>query len=404
MLAVDVAVIGAGPAGAAAAITARRAGRRVALIDKAGFPRDKTCGDGLTSGALRLLEDLGLDPASVPSWHRVDDVVITSPSGRTVSYPLPRTDGQFAAVAQRRDLDAALVAVAVDHGAELLEHHEVISLATTADDVVVGTDAGAQIRARFVVAADGMWSPTRKLAGIAPGRYLGDWHAIRQYFTGVDPAHRHRLHVWFEPDVLPGYVWSFPLPDGGANVGYGLVRDTATSTAEMGRRWNEIVERGHIAAALGPDAAPASPARAWPIPARADQTVLSLGRTLFAGDAAALTDPMTGEGIAQALWSGSAAATAACSGAPPAQVRRRYETDVRRELLADHRFARRLGRVLASQWGARAAVRVSGTTPWVREQFVRWLFEDYPRAALATPSRWDRRWLHQPGAWAPVPR
>ena len=81
---VDVVVVGGGPAGAAAAITLARAGRDVRAVDKATFPRDKCCGDGLTTGALRLLEALGLDPATVPSWQRVDDVVVRSPSGRDV--------------------------------------------------------------------------------------------------------------------------------------------------------------------------------------------------------------------------------------------------------------------------------------------------------------------------------
>ncbi|NDA54283.1 MAG: FAD-dependent oxidoreductase, partial [Actinobacteria bacterium] len=73
---VDVLVVGAGPAGIAAAVTAHRAGLRVVVIDKASFPRDKCCGDGLTTGALRLLEQLGLPPASVPSWTPCRDVTL----------------------------------------------------------------------------------------------------------------------------------------------------------------------------------------------------------------------------------------------------------------------------------------------------------------------------------------
>src|SRR4051794_28484975 len=108
MLTADVAVVGGGPAGAAAAITLARAGRHVVLIDKARFPRDKCCGDGLTAGALRRLEALGLRPDAVASWQPVDDVWVRSPSGREVCFPLPRGAGQYAAVARRIDLDAAL--------------------------------------------------------------------------------------------------------------------------------------------------------------------------------------------------------------------------------------------------------------------------------------------------------
>src|SRR3954452_22228345 len=109
MLTADVAVVGGGPAGAAAALTLARPGRDVVLIDKARFPRDKCCGDGLTAGALRRLEALGLRPDTVASWQPVSDVNVRSPSGRVATYPLPRSHGTYAAIAERLDLDAALV-------------------------------------------------------------------------------------------------------------------------------------------------------------------------------------------------------------------------------------------------------------------------------------------------------
>src|SRR5947207_3885318 len=83
VLEADVVVVGGGPAGAAAAITLARAGREVVVVDRARFPRDKCCGDGLTAGALRHYEALGLRPDSVASWQQVDDVWVRSPSGRT---------------------------------------------------------------------------------------------------------------------------------------------------------------------------------------------------------------------------------------------------------------------------------------------------------------------------------
>src|SRR5205807_6308905 len=123
MIAADVAVVGGGPAGAAAAITLARAGRDVVVVDRARFPREKCCGDGLTADALRQLEALGLRPEVVASWQRVDNVWVRSPSGRTVRLPLPRGQGTYAAVARRRDLDAALLDEARAAGAEVHDGH-----------------------------------------------------------------------------------------------------------------------------------------------------------------------------------------------------------------------------------------------------------------------------------------
>ena len=389
-LTADVAVVGAGPAGVAAAIGLARARRDVIVVERSRFPRDKYCGDGLTTGALRLLEGLGLDPAAVPSWQPARDLVIRSPSGREVVYQFPR-NGQYAATAQRHHLDAALVALARATGVRVLDGCACAGVVAGRDRVVLTTPASGSIHARYVVAADGMWSPIRRMLGLAPPSYRGDWHAFRQYFSGVGPQATSALRVWFEPEILPGYVWSFPLPEGTANVGFGVTRATH-STGSMSSLWRELRSRPHIAAVLGPDAAPADRPRAWPIPTRLGDLPLASGRVLFCGDAAGMGDPMTGEGISQALQSGLLAAEALAAAGPhdPQSARNRYREDVARRLLRDFRFTRAMGRALSSPVACRAAVWSSGATPYTRRNFVRWLFEDYPRALLVTPDRWQR--------------
>tara|TARA_Y100000817_G_scaffold45984_1_gene32133 strand:- start:134 stop:595 length:462 start_codon:yes stop_codon:yes gene_type:complete len=119
-LSTDVVIVGAGPAGSAAAIDLVRKGIKVILLDKAVFPRDKCCGDGLTTDALRILDELGLSPESITNWNAVTDAVIYSPKGRKATLPLPSGKGQFAAIAPRVELDYQLVNLAVDEGAELL--------------------------------------------------------------------------------------------------------------------------------------------------------------------------------------------------------------------------------------------------------------------------------------------
>jgi geranylgeranyl reductase family protein len=400
----DAVVVGAGPAGVAAAVTLARAGRTVTLVDKSRFPRDKTCGDGLTAGALRLLEGLGLDPGAVASWQRVDDVVVRGPAGREVTLPLPRGRGTYAAVARRADLDDALVDLARAAGIEVLDGHACTSACEQVDRVVVGVDGVGEVEAAFAVAADGMWSPVRRHLGLATPGYRGEWHAFRQYFDGVGPRAARELFVWFEPDLLPGYAWSFPLPGGRANVGFGIQRDGRVARVqEMATIWPDLLARPHVRDVLGDEARPESPHRAWPIPARIDGAVLASGRTLFAGDAAMATDPLTGEGIAQALLTGMLAAEAIVGHGPQAgAVTAAYRAAARRALVADHRMSRLLIRAVRHRKGVRAGLRLAGATAWTRRNFARWLFEDYPRAAVVTPRRWHRGMFGGPGAYRPT--
>lgn len=401
----DVAVVGGGPAGAAAAITLARAGRDVMLMDKARFPRDKCCGDGLTTSALRGLERLDLDPRDVASWLAVNEVRLRSPSGRSVSYPLPSGSGAYAAVARRADLDTALLDVARAHGVKVFDGHGLLGAsAEPAGDTITLDVAGlGPLTARYAVGADGMWSPLRKALGtFEEDGYLGEWHAFRQYFTGVDGSAAIRMWVWFEADLLPGYAWSFPLPGGVANVGFGIQRQPGKPTRAMKEKWLDLLSRDHVRDALG-GAAAEGPHKAWPIPARVQHTPLSAagGRALFAGDAARATDPMTGEGIGQALDTGVLAARAILAAGParPELAASRYQQAVHRGLAVDNRLAEVLSRALRHRKGARGAIRLSGLTPWTRRHFVRWLFEDYPRALVATPHRWRPGALSGPGAF-----
>lgn len=401
MLAADVAVVGGGPAGAAAAITLARAGRDVIVVDKARFPRDKTCGDGLTAAALRELEALGLRPEAVPGWQVVTGVHLRSPSGREVRLPLPHRpeDGLFAVVAPRASLDAAVLDLARAAGAKVLDGHALQGASAGAHGVVLDVAGLGPVRAPYVVGADGAWSPLRKAMGAHQPGYLGDWHAFRQYFAGCGPAARD-LWVWFDADLLPGYMWSFPLPGGRANVGFGLDRTMEGFDGHrMGELWPQLLARPHVQAVLGPSARAEGTHRAWPIPARVREVALSAGggRVLFVGDAACATDPLTGEGIAQALLTGRRAAEAILAGGPAAA---RYERAVRRELFADHWLGKLLSRHgLSHRRGARLAIRAAGMTGWSRRNFARWLFEDYPRAILGTPRRWERGMFTAPGAY-----
>jgi flavin-dependent dehydrogenase len=276
----------------------------------------------------------------------------------------------------------------------------VTELKSLAGGVEATLEDGTLLTASFAVAADGHYAASRRLLVPDDPPVRGEWSAFRQYFTGVDDA---RLWVLFERDLLPGYAWVFPLPGGRANVGFGMVRDSGRDRHVTGKvlanTWKHLLTRSVLRDILGPRAEPEAPHRAWPIPSRLDPSRLAHGRVLFAGDAAGVVDPMTGEGIAQALETGVLAAHATAAAVDPAVVAAGYRAAVERALGRDLRFATHLQRVLARPRRAELALRIVDVSDWTRRNFARWMFEDYPRAILLTPDRWRRGMLNPPGAY-----
>lgn len=395
-----VLIIGAGPSGTACAATLHRLGHDVVVVDKATFPRDKCCGDGLTTNALRILEGLNFDPSRVADWQTCSDVEMRSFSGRKIDLPLPTIGGQFAAIAPRAQFDHALVEHCRDMGVtihegcafETITHHD-------ANGISVRVENLGELTVDYVVAADGMWSPVRKSLGLSTPGYLGEWHAFRQYIGNVHGSANEKLHIWFEKDLLPGYAWSFPLPDNRVNFGFGILRTSDRSTKYMNDLWRDLLTRPYITETLGEHFVPEDRHTAWPIPARIHDAVRSSGRVLFIGDAVCATDTLTGEGIGQALETGIVAGEAIHECNTAADVRDSYSHKIDSLLLADHRMSSVLSRMLTHQLVARMVLALVDTNNWTRKNFVRWMFEDEARAVVFTPRRWHRRFLARPGAY-----
>jgi flavin-dependent dehydrogenase len=184
-------------------------------------------------------------------------------------------------------------------------------------------------------------------------------------------------------------------------VGFGILRGNKNSPAEMKAQWLSLLSRPHVRAALGEDAVMVDRVTAWPIPARVTGATLTSPRVSYVGDAACVTDALTGEGIGQALLSGklAAAAIAGCEPGDPLGPGRQYERSMRKHFFADHRMSIALGRILAHPLGARGALRVAALNDWTRRNFARWMFEDEPRSIVTTPGRWHRSFLKRPGAY-----
>jgi flavin-dependent dehydrogenase len=346
------------------------------------------------------LEHLNFSPDTVPDWKQTHKVIVQSPDGRTLDMDLPQGQGMFAAVAPRRQLDNALVEQCTQLGIPVYQGHTFHSVVRNdADAVAVDIEGLGILEADYLIAADGMWSPIRKSLDLSTPGYLGEWHAFRQYLSNVEGPASENLYVWFDDDVLPGYAWSFPLPNNRANFGFCMMRNDDTSMQFMKKTWNDLFERPHVRAALGNNFVPDDRHTAWPIPARIDNAVRSTGRILFVGDAVCATDIMTGEGIAQALETGIAAAQAIAHNETPSDVRHHYSQTLDHTLLADHRMSKFLGNLLSSPRTTRRVLALVNSTAWTKRYFVRWMFEDEPRAVLFTPRRWHRGFLRRPGAY-----
>jgi menaquinone-9 beta-reductase len=347
----DALVIGAGPAGSAAAWALARAGYRVALVDREAFPRDKTCGDGLIPDALGALDAMGLRAAVAREATDPRALHVVVPSGEAV-----RVSGDFLCLPRFR-LDALLVDAAVTAGAALLPPMSVL------DPIEEGGHVrGARFRApqgetalmaRFTLLATGANATVTKAFGLStalkPNAVAG-----RAYFkvpASVASGHP-QLSIVYERSLCPGYGWIFPGPGRRYNVGVGFFSGGRSETQSLRELWARFTTRFQPAAELVAESEPLGDFRGAPLRVGLQGATLGRPGLLVLGDAAAMTYPATGEGIGKAMESGLLAARlvgdSLRGGHDPESVHRAYDSEFRRQFATRYRAYR-----TAQSWSSR---------------------------------------------------
>lgn len=303
-----VAIIGAGPSGAAAAYALATRGIRAVLFERARHPRDKICGEGCTPRAVRNLSRMGVLSELQARAAVVTHAYLVSPGGIEMLADLPGSiHGGIALVIPRRELDARLAQRAVQAGAELREGVRVERLEWADDGVRIHFGRDKQMKADVVIGCDGMPSMVRKSLRAPVFGARSTAFAIRAIYDNVALPHAGALTLIWERSVLPAYGWVFPLPHGRANVGIGLRTHALRARPEnLVELFNRFVSMPRVRAMLRGSTMVGRPlGHALPMTPSPGPTVFD--RAVLAGDAAGFVNPLTGEGIEYALESGELA-------------------------------------------------------------------------------------------------
>lgn len=356
----DVAIVGAGPAGTACALALRGSGLRVALLDKATFPRDKVCGDAVPGHAFKALRQL--DPAYVDALWQLeprDDVRrsrLVAPDGGSfyLHWKLPAFNSP------RLDFDAALLALVRQHTAtEVREGAALKTIELTADCARLHLATGQEITASLVIGCDGANSVVSRR--LLPEPRLARAHhsaGVRAYFDNVAGAESGTTEFFFSRSHLAGYLWLFPVGAGRYNVGLGMLSElVAKHKIDLKKLLLDSLATHPALASRFAQARQLGPIQGFGLPMGGGrQRPASGARFLLCGDAASLIDPLQGHGIDLAMRSGILAAS---------QVRACFEKqDFSADFMRcyDHELQRQLGPQLAHSFRLQ---RLLGTRPWL---------------------------------------
>ncbi len=395
----DVAIVGAGPGGAMCALGLKASGLRVAILDKATFPRDKICGDALSG---KVPEALSMhSPDLLKDFERFSEKLSTtalrlvSPSGDCLEIaftPRHYSGSALGHISTRLAFDNFLVEkLRAAPNISLLESCRLNSLSVDATGAHLFCN-NRIIKTKLVIGADGAHSlVAKRLANftVDPRHYSA---AVRAYISGIrDTRPENYVEFYILKDILPGYLWIFPLPNGMANVGMGILSSALhKQRLNLREKLLEILSTHPLIAPRFKQAKIVDGVKGFGLPLGSRRFQISGERFMLVGDAASLIDPLTGEGIGEAMLSGNFAAKQVLDCFEKndfsAAAMRRYDDAVYGRLWNSFQLHSFLQKVAATPLIMNFLVRKISRSTAMKE-FVASMVEDFDaRKKLASPS------------------
>ncbi|MFC1484436.1 NAD(P)/FAD-dependent oxidoreductase [Candidatus Neomarinimicrobiota bacterium] len=394
----DLIIVGGGPAGATAALYAERAGLRTLLVDKATFPRDKICGDGLSGKSVTILQDLNLlEQVRQLPGALVHRVVFISPAHDELVIDLRESNLSqifFGFVIRRHILDQFMLEQAKRVLDTCIEGFQVKDLIWQ-DGYVKGVrgakegEEDTEYYGRIILGADGYNSIVARKSGLYhhdPKHWVV---ALRQYYRNVD-CHSDQIELHFTDEVTPGYFWIFPLEDGRANVGIGMLHASVKRRdVDLREALRTAIESPTFRNRFS-HAEPLEEPVGWNLPVGSKHRRMTGNGFMLVGDAAGLIDPFTGEGIGNALYSAKFAVQAARRAIDENDVsgkffRDNYDLQLWKEIGGELRLSTQLQKIGGYRTLLNFVIRKAARNKEIANLIGGMLVNEFPRKKLVNP-------------------
>lgn len=396
----DILIIGAGPAGCATALFLAKQGISCVLTDKETFPRDKICGDALSGKVVEVLnkldkslvEELRVNETALGSWG----VTFVAPNQKALRIPFKtKTDKDTKApgfITRRIDFDNWLFEKAKSKPTvQVLQNCEVRSYERDSAGIIALSKQGDELHAKLVIACDGAYSTFAKEVGGIKTEGEHNCFGLRAYYKGVIGLdHENFIELHFLKDVLPGYLWIFPLPNGHANVGIGMRADKMSAKGiNLKKKFEQVLQENPEIRKRFEGAERIGEVKLFGLPLGSKKRPLSGDNYLLCGDAGQLIDPFTGEGIGNALITGMFAAQQAAKCIQQqnftAAFNAAYDEQVYNRLWSELQLSYRMQQLVNYPWLFNLVVNKANRSPLLRET-ISCMFEDLDmRGRLRNP-------------------